>query len=139
MLQSSVSFGTRSATSGWNETGMRHVPASTIWLICGVLCASLLCLAQPQSRPREPEPKQTAMTGCVDEQDGSNVLIDSRTSGPIANLEAEGFPREGFAKHLGHKVTVRGSVTSNQPRPLLKVRSIDMIHETCEPQQPRRL
>jgi hypothetical protein len=29
----------------------------------------------------------------------------------MADLEADGFPTEGFAKHMGHKVTVRG--TSN--------------------------
>jgi hypothetical protein len=52
---------------------------------------------------------------------------------PIANLEAEGFEKEAFAKHLGHKVTVRGTSISNGNRPTFKVRSIDTVSEVCGP------
>ena len=88
---------------------------------------------QPQKKP--PAKKSVAsLTGCVDEQDGQYVLIHDRTRDPIANLEADGFPPEGFARHLGHKVTVRGSASSNDgPRPVFKVRSVETISETCEP------
>jgi hypothetical protein len=49
------------------------------------------------------------------------------------------FDTEGFAKLLGHKVTVRGSATPNQPPPVFKVRSIELVSENCEPEQPQRL
>jgi hypothetical protein len=49
----------------------------------------------------------------------------------IANLAADGFPAEGFAKHVGHKVTVRGTVSSGGSRPIFKVRTIETISETC--------
>ena len=75
-----------------------------------------------------------SMIGCIDEDNGHYVLINDRTRATIANLEADGFPVEGFAKHVGHKVTVRGTVNPAGEVPLFRVRSIDTINETCEPQ-----
>jgi hypothetical protein len=83
----------------------------------------------PQAKP---EPKgQTSLTGCVDEQEGQWVLVSDQTMAIIANLAADGFPAEGFAKHVGHKVTVRGTASSGGSRPQFKVRSIETISETC--------
>jgi hypothetical protein len=70
----------------------------------------------------------------VDEQDGRYVLVDDRTLTPIANLEADGFPTEAFAKHMGHKVTVRGISNSGSGRLIFKVRTVDTVSETCAPQ-----
>jgi hypothetical protein len=51
-------------------------------------------------------------------------------------LEAEGFPTEGFAKHVGHKVNVRGTAGSNdQQGPVFKVRSVEALSDTCGPKQ----
>jgi hypothetical protein len=81
---------------------------------------------------------ETSLTGCVDEEQGGRyILINDRTRVPIANLEAEGFPTEGFAKYLGHKVTVRGTSNPAADRPLFRVRSVQTVSETCEPQSLR--
>jgi hypothetical protein len=93
---------------------------------------------QAQTQPPKPESKEskekgTALTGCMDEQEGHYVLIDARNLSPIANLEADGFPTESFAKHLGHKVTVRGISSSGGARLTFKVRSIETVSESCEP------
>jgi hypothetical protein len=92
--------------------------------------------AQEQKKqPKSGDTKKNAsLTGCVDEQDGHYVLVDERTLTPIANLEADGFPLETFAKHLGHKVTVRGISSSGIGRPIFKVRSIDTISDACASQ-----
>jgi hypothetical protein len=93
---------------------------------------------QQQERNRQAPSKAKAdasMTGCVDQQDGKYVLVDDRNLAPVADLEAEGFPTEGFAKHVGNKVTVRGTVNSNGPRPLVKVRSIQRVSDGCKGQQ----
>lgn len=74
------------------------------------------------------------MKGCVDEQDGQYVLLDDQTRAPIANLEADGFPTEGFAKHVGEKVTVRGTSSPGGARPVFRVRSIEVVSQTCAPQ-----
>jgi hypothetical protein len=74
-----------------------------------------------------------SLTGCVDEQEGSYILLNDRTMSPIANLEADGFPKEGFAKHLGHKVTVRGISNAQGALPVFKVRTIETLSDTCAP------
>jgi hypothetical protein len=116
------------------------------------LSAILTALALPGSAPAQETPqkqakkesqskaassKTAALTGCVDEQDGHYVLVDDRALTPVAVLEAEGFPPEGFAKHMGHKVTVRGVSNHESPRPIFKVRSIETVSETCVPQSER--
>jgi len=85
-----------------------------------------------QSNKKENKPA-SSLTGCVDEEEGRYILVDDQNLAPVANLEAEGFPQEGFAKHLGHKVTVRGTSIPGGARPGFKVRSIEMISETCRP------
>jgi hypothetical protein len=97
---------------------------------------------QPKTNPKaatkaKPEPKgqMASLTGCIDEQEGLWVLVNDQTMAVIANLAADGFPTEGFAKHMGHKVTVRGTTNSGDSRPLFKVRSIETIRETCAARQ----
>ncbi len=75
----------------------------------------------------------SSLTGCVDEKEGHYILVDDRNLNPVADLEADGFPTEGFAKHVGHKVTVRGTSSSGSTRPVFKVRSIATLSETCAP------
>jgi hypothetical protein len=115
---------------------MQCKAASTVVLILTMVWVSSCAFAAPQeNRPKQqPVPKQTVMTGCIDEQEGRYVLIHDQTRDLIANLAAEGFPTENFAKHLGHKVTVRGMAGSEGSHPVFKVRSIEMVSETCGPQ-----
>ena len=94
----------------------------------------------PQQQGKEksaPPAKEAAaaMTGCVDEQEGIYVLLSERTMSPIANLEADGFPKEAFAKHVGQKVTVRGTSNTQGTLPLIRVRTIETVSETCTPQR----
>ena len=96
--------------------------------------------ADPKSRQDQKQKQSKAkdggasLTGCIDEQNGHYVMISDRTRDPIADLEAEGFESEGFAKHVGHKVTVRGTSNPGESRPLFKVRSIETVSDTCAPQ-----
>jgi hypothetical protein len=79
--------------------------------------------------------KASSLTGCVDQQEGRYILVDDHGLNKIADLEAEGFPTEGFAKHVGHKVTVRGISSTSGTVPTFKVRTVETISETCAPQQ----
>jgi len=85
--------------------------------------------------PKEQKATKDSLTGCIDEQEGRYVLVDFRTMNAVATLEAEGFPTEGFAKHVGHKVTVRGISSPDGALPHFKVRSIETISDICAPQQ----
>jgi hypothetical protein len=90
---------------------------------------------QKQSPKSEGREKVTALTGCVDETEGHYVLVDDRNLSPITRLEADGFPTEAFAKHLGHKVTVRGTSNSAGSAPTFKVRTVEAISDVCEPRR----
>jgi len=89
---------------------------------------------EPKKGSTKSKTSAASMTGCIDEQGGQYLLLDDRTRDPIANLEADGFETEGFAKHVGHKVTVRGTSNPNGARPIFRVRSIETVSETCGPQ-----
>ncbi len=108
-------------------------------LLAALVNAQSICAAGPdtlqeQKKTESKKTGNTSLTGCVDEQDGRYVLVDDRTLTPIANLEADGFPTEAFAKHMGHKVTVRGMSNSGSGRLIFKVRTVDTVSETCAPQ-----
>jgi hypothetical protein len=89
---------------------------------------------QKQDPPAgEQKAKTASLTGCIDQQEGGYVLIDSRRMSVIAALEADGFPTEGFAKHMGHRVTVRGTSKPDGAVTHFKVRSIEPISDICAP------
>ena len=106
---------------------------------------ALLCVAMPAQDTTKPATKKqeqsksksasASMKGCVDQQDGKYVLLDEQTMALITNLEADGFPTEGFAKHMGEKVTDRGTSSSDGARPVFRVRSIEVVSQACAPQQ----
>jgi len=107
------------------------------WIVAGpcVLGAGQAGQKQESKEKAPAKEAQASLTGCVDEQEGSYVLLSDRTMNPIANLEADGFPKEAFAKHVGHKVTVRGTSNSQGALPVFKVRTIETVSDTCTPQR----
>jgi hypothetical protein len=89
--------------------------------------------AAPKSKSTRPA--QASLTGCVDEQDGKYVLLDDRMLNKLANLEtAIASSEDFFAKHMGHKVIVKGTKASGQEN-IFKVTSIEDIAEVCAPSQ----
>jgi hypothetical protein len=114
-----------------------------LFLLIGLSLLSLPVAGIPQEpptkragQPKQAEPKKgSSLDGCVDQHDGQYVLIHDQTRDLIATLEAEGFPTENFARHLGHKVTVRGTSNPNGAHPVFKVRSVETISDTCGSQQ----
>jgi hypothetical protein len=76
----------------------------------------------------------TSLKGCVDQQEGLYVLVGDHDLRVVANLNAEGFPIEGFAKHVGQKVTVRGTQNPGDTRLVFRVRNMETVSETCQQQ-----
>jgi hypothetical protein len=108
-------------------------------LLAGLAPQAFSAVQEPQSQSKMQGGKKkvasgASLSGCVDQQDGRYVLVDDRSLAPVADLEADGFPTEGFAKHIGHKVTIRGTSNSGSTRPLFKVRTIETVSETCAPE-----
>ena len=87
----------------------------------------LLCLAAQAAG----QSNQKSLTGCLDEQGGQYVLLDDQML-KIVNLESAGPDKEVFAKHLGHKVRVKGTQPSEK-KGAFKVTSIEQVSANCEP------
>ena len=103
-----------------------------------ITVASLALAAPPDEKKPAPKAKaaQQSLTGCVDEQDGHYVLVDDRMLHKLADLEAVGASNEAvFAKHMGHKVTVKGS-KSSEAEGKFKVSNIEDVSSVCAPAQP---
>src|SRR4051812_29242776 len=111
----------------------------TVWFGFSMLVPVALVAAQaPASQKKQSDTKkkaapQASLSGCIDQQEGHYVLVDDRALTPVADLEADGFPTEGFAKYMGQKVTVRGTSNPGSTRQAFKVRSVETISETCAP------
>jgi hypothetical protein len=88
---------------------------------------------QKKSAPKS-KTTQQVFTGCVDEQDGQYVLLDDHVLKKVVNLEAVHAGSEDFfAKHLGHKVTVKGTMSS-ETEGKFKVSSIEDVAPVCSPE-----
>jgi hypothetical protein len=121
---------------------IRRASIATLVVSAGIYLSfarSNSAMTRSQDQPAKTEPKEKAdpkgqmatLTGCVDEQDGKWVLVNGQTMAIIAKLAADGFPTEGFAKYMGHKVNVRGTAISDESGSTFKVREIQTISETC--------
>ena len=113
----------------------RVVLVLTIVLTAGATMAASAAQEQKQQapKPQAKSAKSASMTGCIDQQEGLYVLVDEQALKSIADLEADGFPTEGFAKYVGHKVIVRGTSIAGGERPRFKVRMVETVSETCAP------
>jgi hypothetical protein len=90
--------------------------------------------AAPKSKKSNRQ-TQESLSGCVDEQDGKYVLLDDRMLNKLANLETTVASAEDFfAKHVGHKVVVRGNKASGQET-VFKVTGIEDVAAVCAPAQ----
>jgi hypothetical protein len=89
--------------------------------------------AAPQSAKVRPAAK-ASLTRCIDERDGQYVLTNDTNLQPTARLQpAAGSPEDNFARHMGHKVTVRGALTKADPLPVMTVESVETVSQECAP------
>jgi hypothetical protein len=91
--------------------------------------------AAPKSR-KSSQQAQEKLTGCVDQQNGKYVLLDESML-KVANLDTKVASTDDyFAKHVGHKVAVRGTKSSGTEA-VFTVTSIEDIAAECAPAQGR--
>jgi hypothetical protein len=73
-----------------------------------------------------------SLTGCLDERDGQYVLTNDTNLQTVARLQPEaGSADDNFAKHMGHKVTVRGKVSREDNPPVMTVQIVTSVSDTC--------
>jgi hypothetical protein len=78
------------------------------------------------------------MTGCIDEQPGPKyVLIGPENKEVRAQLEPTGFTVQNLASFLGHSVSIRGELFSEQNPPLMRIKQlgdVKALSDHCAPQ-----
>jgi len=102
--------------------------------LLGLLMLSV-CVAAAAPQPGKTRmPAKASLTGCVDERDGQYVLTNDTDLQPTARLKpAAGSPEDNFARHVGHKVRLRGVLSKEAPLPIMTVESVETISEICAP------
>src|SRR5580658_137660 len=137
-----VSSGTRSALLRSRMVMImtnRRINVALAVILLAIGSSNAVLAAQQEQQPKkESKSPGDSMTGCVDEQNGRYVLTNDSDLALIAILEADGFPTEAFAKHMGHKVTVRGTVIPGGTQPTFKVRSVAAVSDMCAPSQQKQ-
>lgn len=92
-------------------------------------CGALALCATPQSKSSN---KSATLTGCLDEQPGPQyVLRGINELELIAKLEPDGFDVQAFAKYLGHRVSLKGRLMSENQPAILRVRTIKALSGSC--------
>ncbi len=85
-------------------------------------------------------PKQTrrastnTFTGCIDQRGDNFVLTEDKEMRTIAVLHGEGFSDDNFAREMGHKVTVEGSLTNDSDPKVIRVTKVTRIADSCSPE-----
>jgi len=90
----------------------------------------------PPHKKSQPPAAKDSLTGCIDERDGQYVLTNDTDLQPIARLQpAAGSAEDNFARHMGHKVTVRGKLVKEGVPPLMTVTGVETVSNSCAPAQ----
>lgn len=102
-----------------------------IILFVRYLVACLILLATPGVAQA---PKKDTLTGCVDQRGNDFVLAGDKELHEIAVLHYVGMSDDNFAREVGHKVTVEGTLSKEGGTPVMRVTKLKTISETCSPE-----
>ena len=86
-----------------------------------------LAFADPRSASKTKPIKETSLTGCLDQRQETYVLTSGADMSTLTTLKGKSFSDDNFARYVGQKVKVSGSVEANT----MQVRRIDKVADTC--------
>lgn len=102
--------------------------------LLGFLILAAFMHAAPLQKGQTPRSVKDSLTGCVDERDGQFVLTNDTNLEPMARLQpASGSAADNFARHMGHKVKVRGKLSQAETLPVMTVASVETVSQACAP------
>jgi hypothetical protein len=78
-----------------------------------------------------PAVKSTSFTGCIDQRGENYVLTGDKELRTVAVLHGEGFNDDNFAREMGHKVTVEGTLAGDADPKTIRVTKVTKISDTC--------
>jgi hypothetical protein len=101
--------------------------------IIGFVRGLILCLTLFSIAGIAQAPKKDSLTGCVDQRGNDFVLAGDKELHQIAVLHYVGMSDDNFAREVGHKVTVEGTLSKDGDVPVMRVTKLKTISETCSP------
>jgi hypothetical protein len=88
-----------------------------------------------QKRSRKANEKDktamTQLTGCLDQQGDTYILRELGAAAKIATLKGKAFSDDNFARYVGHKVTVHGTLQKDAEAAVLHVTKVDDSGPGC--------
>jgi hypothetical protein len=78
--------------------------------------------------------KTSSFTGCIDQKGENYVLTGDTQLRTIAILHGEGFDDDNFAREMGHKVVVQGTLAGDAEPKTIRVKKVTKISDTCAPE-----
>ena len=82
---------------------------------------------QANEKNEQKSAKTETLEGVIDQTGGVFVIAGADRIRPIAKLRAEGFTENNFARFLGLKVRIKGTMVTEQDEKFFIVRSLDDI------------
>lgn len=83
----------------------------------------------------KPKAKVMKLTGCVDQQGEDFVLTELTELKRLVTLRGAGYTDLAFARHVGHKVTVEGTLDKEGDKEVVRARNVKTISEFCVPEE----
>lgn len=103
-----------------------------------LMLAAPLTWSAPDKSAKKPVQKSKtvtqSMTGCVDEKGETYVLRDLTAARAITTLRGKGFSDDNFARYVGHKVTVHGTIQKEGDSSVVNVTKVDDAGPGCSSQ-----
>lgn len=101
-----------------------------------MLLSSDSAAAQKKSKaPKESKPargeKISTFTGCIDQKGEDYVLTGDRELHTIAILHGDGFKDDNFAREVGHKVSIEGTLAGDADPKTIRVKKVTKISDFC--------
>ena len=105
-------------------------------LLLALFLAVPLAWSAPETQTKKTKDQvkksaSTSLTGCLDQQGETYVLRELGTAGAVATLKGKGFSDDNFARYVGHKVTVHGTVDKPEQATVFYVTKVDDAGAGC--------
>jgi hypothetical protein len=72
-----------------------------------------------------------SLTGCLDQRGETYVLRELGTAGTVSTLKGKVFSDDNFARYVGHKVTVHGTLQKQGQTSVMLVTKVDDAGPGC--------
>jgi hypothetical protein len=117
------------------RTPVKQLATITAALVLACATAGAQTKAKAPGKTKPPRAEKThSFTGCIDQKGENYVLTGDRELHTIAILHGDGFNDDNFARDMGHKVIVEGSLAGDADPKTIRVKKVTKVSDSCAPE-----